>query len=279
MYASLTVVTAARGADGEQWFGPAGTDPPNRYVGAAEADHMTETAVVAGVGPGLGSSVARRFAEDGAAVGLFARSTEYVEELADDLDVTTPGTAAAVPTDLTDGEAVADGFAAVRERFGPVDALVVTAFADGAGDGGGILDAETADLAAAWETRVLGSFRCARAAAADMRRGDGGTVLLTNSAAATTPSASLPPATARHALRGLARSMDADPELGAAGVQTVHVIVDGWIDKPSSRAAYPDHERWMDPDEIADRLHGLAAAETVHAGEIDLRHPRDEPSF
>jgi NAD(P)-dependent dehydrogenase (short-subunit alcohol dehydrogenase family) len=241
---------------------------------------MTETAVVAGVGPGLGSSVARRFAEDGAAVGLFARSTEYIEELADDLDATTPGTAVAVPTDLTDGEAVADGFAAVRERFGPVDALAVTAFADGAGDGGGLFDAETADLAAAWETRVLGSFRCARAAAAaDMRRGDGGTVLLTNSAAATTPSASLPAATARHALRGLARSMNADPKLGAAGVQTVHVVVDGWIDKPSLRAAYPDHERWMDPDEIADRLHGLAAAETVHAGEIDLRHPRDEPSF
>jgi hypothetical protein len=85
-------------------------------------------------------------------------------------------------------------------------------------------------------------------------------------------------ATARHALRG-ARSTNADPELGAAGVQTVHVVVDGWIDKPSLRAAHPDHERWMDPDEVADRLRGLAAAETVHAGEIDLRHPRDEPSF
>ncbi len=238
---------------------------------------MTDTAVVAGVGPGLGSAVARRFAEGGAAVGLFARSTAYLEELADDIDAATPGTAAAVPTDVTDAEAVADGFETVRERFGPVDALAVTAFADP--DGDGLLETEEADLAAAWETRVLGSFRCARAAAADMRRGDGGTILLTNSAASVAPSSSPPAATARHALRGLARSMNADPELGAAGVQTVHVVVDGWIDKPSLRSAYPDHERWMDPEEIADRLHGLAAAETVHAGEIDLRHPGDEPSF
>ena len=36
----------------------------------------------------------------------------------------------------------------------------------------------------------------------------------------------------------------------------------------------------MDPDEIAERLYRLAEdPETVHAGEIDLRHPRDEPSF
>ena len=36
----------------------------------------------------------------------------------------------------------------------------------------------------------------------------------------------------------------------------------------------------MDPDEIAERLYRLAEdPETVHASEIDLRHPRDEPSF
>ena len=242
-------------------------------------ERMTETAVVAGVGAGLGSAVARRFAESGAAVGLFARSGDYIEDVAAELEASTPGDALAVPTDLTDADAVADGFEAVRERFGPVDTLAVTAFASGV-DGGALLDSDEAALAAAWDTRVLGSFRCAKAAAADMRRTGGGTVLLVNSGASRRSSSSLPTATARHALRGMARSMSADPELGAAGVQAVHVVVDGWIDKPGLRREYPDHDRWMDPDEIAERLYRLAEdPETVHAGEIDLRHPRDEPSF
>ncbi|MUV57207.1 SDR family NAD(P)-dependent oxidoreductase, partial [Halogeometricum sp. CBA1124] len=61
---------------------------------------MTHVAVVAGVGPGLGASIARRFAAEGCAVALLARSASYVESLADELDEG-PGAGLAVPTDLT----------------------------------------------------------------------------------------------------------------------------------------------------------------------------------
>lgn len=240
---------------------------------------MSRTVIVAGAGPGLGSSVARRFADSGASVGLFARSADYIADLADDVESSTDGEALAVPTDLTDAEAVADGFDAVRERFGPVDTLVVTAFATDAGRGG-VRDSSEADLRAALETRLFGTFRCVKQAAADMAANGGGTVLLLNSGASVRPSEALPTTTARHALRGLSRSMSADPGLGGDGVQTVHVLIDGWIDKPALREQYPDHDRWMDPEEIADRLYELAETpRTVHASEIDLRHPRDELSF
>jgi short-subunit dehydrogenase len=46
---------------------------------------MTRTAVIAGVGPGLGESLARKFASEGCQVALFARSEAYIEDLADDL--------------------------------------------------------------------------------------------------------------------------------------------------------------------------------------------------
>jgi NADP-dependent 3-hydroxy acid dehydrogenase YdfG len=46
---------------------------------------MARTAVIAGVGPGLGESLARRFASEGCRVALFARSRDYIEALADDL--------------------------------------------------------------------------------------------------------------------------------------------------------------------------------------------------
>jgi NAD(P)-dependent dehydrogenase (short-subunit alcohol dehydrogenase family) len=42
---------------------------------------MTRTAVIAGVGPGLGESLARKFAAEGCQVALFARSAGYIEEL------------------------------------------------------------------------------------------------------------------------------------------------------------------------------------------------------
>ena len=46
---------------------------------------MARTAVIAGVGPGLGASLARKFAVEGCDVALFARSTAYIDDLAADL--------------------------------------------------------------------------------------------------------------------------------------------------------------------------------------------------
>jgi len=46
---------------------------------------MSGTLLVAGAGPRLGASVARRFAREGWDVGLMARSDEFVAPLADEL--------------------------------------------------------------------------------------------------------------------------------------------------------------------------------------------------
>ena len=74
------------------------------------------TAVIAGVGPGLGESLVRRFADDGYSVGMFARSEEYLSELQESIE-NEGGEALAVPTDLTSQEGVSEGFDAVREEF------------------------------------------------------------------------------------------------------------------------------------------------------------------
>ena len=60
---------------------------------------MARTAVVAGVGPGLGASLAHTFVEEGCDVGLFARSSEYTEELAEELREA-GGEAVAVSADI-----------------------------------------------------------------------------------------------------------------------------------------------------------------------------------
>jgi NAD(P)-dependent dehydrogenase (short-subunit alcohol dehydrogenase family) len=239
---------------------------------------MAPTTVVAGVGPGLGSSVARRFAAAGDDVALFARSSDYLSTVADEIRAATPGAALPVPTDLADPDAVASGFETVRDAFSPVDRLVFTSGSPSAG--GGVLDVDPDAFRDALDTRLCGAFRCVREAATDMVDGGGGTVVVTNSGQSRRPSADVAYAASRHGTRGLVRALAADPRLGDAGVQAVHLVIDGWIDKPSLRERYPDHERWMDPDQIAERVHDIATTpETVHANEIDIRHPRDEPSF
>lgn len=238
---------------------------------------MAPTTVVAGVGPGLGSSVARRFGAAGDDVALFARSSDYLSTLADEIRAETPGTALPVETDVAEPAAVASGFETVRDAFSPVDRLVFTSGSPSAD--GGILDVDPDEFCDALDTRLRGAFRCVREAASDMVDG-GGTVVVTNSGQSRRPSADVAYAASRHGTRGLVRSLAADPRLGDAGVQAVHLVIDGWIDKPSFRDRYPDHEPWMDPDQIAERVHDIATTpETVHANEIDLRHPRDEPSF
>ena len=43
-------------------------------------------AVIAGVGSGLGASLARRFVQEGCKVALLARSTDYIEQLAREIN-------------------------------------------------------------------------------------------------------------------------------------------------------------------------------------------------
>ena len=85
---------------------------------------MTRTAVVAGVGPGLGAAVAERFALEGSEVALLARSEEYLASLAERLRAETPGEALALPTDLADPVTIDHSFDRVHETFGSVDVLV-----------------------------------------------------------------------------------------------------------------------------------------------------------
>ncbi len=47
---------------------------------------MARTAVITGVGPGLGASLARKLVREGCRVGLFARSADFLNTLAAELN-------------------------------------------------------------------------------------------------------------------------------------------------------------------------------------------------
>jgi len=208
---------------------------------------MTRTAVIAGVGPGLGESLARRFAREGCQVALFARSAEYIESLATDLP--DPGEGFAVQTDLTDVEQIRDGFDAVREAFGPVDVLVNHA---SAAAWKGLMDLSVEEFERAWAVNGRGAFVCSQEAVADMRETGGGTVIFTGATSAVRSlGGAIGFTAAKFAARGMA--MDIAQEFGPKGIHVAHVVIDGQIDPPGvhERDSDRDDETFLDPDEIA----------------------------
>lgn len=83
--------------------------------------------VISGVGPALGTTLARRCAEEGADVVLAARTVERLEDVAK--QVTELGRrAVAIGTDITDDQQVANLVSESLAAYGKVDVLINNAF-------------------------------------------------------------------------------------------------------------------------------------------------------
>ena len=83
----------------------------------------TETVVITGATSGVGRALARRFAEEGARIGLLARGEEGLEGAASDVQAL-GGTAMAIPTDVAEHDQVEDAAARIERELGPIDVWV-----------------------------------------------------------------------------------------------------------------------------------------------------------
>jgi NAD(P)-dependent dehydrogenase (short-subunit alcohol dehydrogenase family) len=152
-----------------------------------------KTALVAGVGPGMGAHVARAYAAAGANVVLSARSQDRLDSVAKEIEAE-GGTALPVAADLG-SQADIDGLvAAALDAFGGVDVLYYNA-AGGRQPGStpwNTTEMTTLDIADEWWEQglllnVLGPLRLARQLVPGMReRGHGSIIqVLASSAFAT----------------------------------------------------------------------------------------------
>src|ERR1041385_1932192 len=83
----------------------------------------TETVVITGATSGVGRALARRFAEEGARIGLLARGEEGLEGAASDVQAL-GGTALAIPTAVAEHDPVEDAAARIERELGPIDVWV-----------------------------------------------------------------------------------------------------------------------------------------------------------
>ncbi|SDL98840.1 NADP-dependent 3-hydroxy acid dehydrogenase YdfG [Halogranum gelatinilyticum] len=223
---------------------------------------MPRTAVVAGVGPGLGASIARKLASEDCQVALLARSVDYLQELADELGEG----ALAVPADLAEPAEVRDAFATVRDELGAVDILVNHASGSA---WKGLQDLSVDEFQGVWEVAARGGFVCSQEALSDMLAGDGGTVIFTGATSSVRGrDGALGFSSAKFAVRGMAESMAR--ELGPEGIHVAHVVLDGGILPPDREVANP--EEYLDPDAIAESYWQLVEQdESAWTLELDLR--------
>jgi len=221
-------------------------------------------AVVAGVGPGLGTAIAERFAAEGCRCALLARTEQFVADLAADL----PTDCVGIECDLSAPDEVRAAFERVRDELGPVDVLVNHA---SGGGWNGLLDTTPAELDRAHGVAVRGGLVCSQEAVRDMLEGDGGTVIFTGATSAVRGrDGALAFSASKFAVRGMAESLAR--ELGPEGVHVAHVVIDGGILPPDGPRDGADSETYLDPDAIADSYwHLVEQDRSSWTLELDLR--------
>jgi len=186
---------------------------------------MSDTAVIVGAGPGLGSALARRFARAGMKVALARRSAAKLAPLIRELG----GNASAYACDATDEPAVRQLFASVGTDLG-TPALVV--FNAGAFVRKGVLDTSVEEFERCWRVGCLGGFLVGREAAGAMLAHNAehrGTIIFTGATASLRGGALFQNlAVGKFGLRALAQSMAR--ELQPRGIHVAHVVIDGQIE-------------------------------------------------
>ena len=226
-----------------------------------------ETAIVFGVGHGLGWALAKRFATDNMRVAVIARDETKLTTLIKpegDRDIR-PYVA-----DVSKSEDVLRVFDCVARDFGEPDLVVFNA---GAFQKANVLDIDPVDFERCWRVGCLGGLLVGQAAARRMVKSGRGTIIFSGATAALRGSAGFANlAVPKFGLRALSQSMAR--ELGHKGIHIGHVIIDGQIE--SERYRHLIKERGEDsllaPDAIAElylQLHRQPRSAWSH--EIDVR--------
>jgi NAD(P)-dependent dehydrogenase (short-subunit alcohol dehydrogenase family) len=206
---------------------------------------MRATAVVVGVGPGLGAALVRAFARERYTVFAAARSASALTGLSEPGEV---GRVVPIDCDATEAADVERVFEAAA-AIGPPEVAVFNA---GAFVRGSILETDPKEFERCWRVGCLAGLLVGQAAARRMLDRGAGTILFTGATASLRGGAGFVNlASPKFGLRAVAQSMAR--ELGPKGIHVAHVIIDGQIH--SERYAHLAGERGPDallePDAIA----------------------------
>jgi len=225
-----------------------------------------ETAVVVGVGPGLGFAVGRKLARAGMSVALASRNAERLDPLVRELRSVAGNRACAYGCDATNELSVKDMLSFVVKDIGIPSLIMysVQGFCPGRA-----LDIEVAAFEENWRQNCLGAFIVAREAARIMAPLGRGTIILTGSPSGVIGrSEHLNLAVGKFGLRALAQVLAR--ELSPKGIHVIHLIIDADIREENE--AQDSAEPYARPEDIADLVISLhRQPRSAWTNELDVR--------
>jgi NAD(P)-dependent dehydrogenase (short-subunit alcohol dehydrogenase family) len=211
------------------------------------------SAIIIGAGPGIGQSVARRFAAEGFDLGLVARSTSTLESVSSAL-ADSPGEYIGVAADAADESGLRAALDASVDRFGVPDVLVYNA-AIIQGDSLGELSAR--EHLDAWAVNVVGAITAVGHLGPRMEERGSGTILMTGGMPSPLPDV-MSLSLGKAGVRALAELLAT--RFGPAGVHVASVTVGGAVAPGTA----------FDPDDIAERYWELHSQRREEWTPVDL---------
>ena len=136
--------------------------------------------VIAGVGPGLGAALARKFANHGCNIGLLARNKSYLDQLVDEM-AHDGQTALALPTDLADAVQIELAFQQFTDTLGTVDILInhtSGAFWKS------VMEISAEEFEISWRNGTLSALLCSQKVIPGMLRKGSGNIIFTGATSA-----------------------------------------------------------------------------------------------
>ncbi|KAI4947684.1 hypothetical protein J4E91_006506 [Alternaria rosae] len=235
-------------------------------------------AIIAGVGPGTGASVARKFSQTYPVV-LLARTPESFSSLAEEINKN-GGKAIGIATDVSSASSISSALAGIKKEFGDDVAAAAAVFnASGAFMRKPFLEIPVETFEKSLGVSGMGGVLFSQAFLPLLLKGvERGSehppsLIFTGATASVKSNAQMASfSTGKWALRALSQSLAR--EFGPQGVHIAHAIIDGVIDIPRTKEWLKDmpKEAKLSADAIANDYWWLHTQPTTNfTWEIDLR--------
>ena len=210
-----------------------------------------KVALVTGVGPGTGSSIARRFSNGGYKVAMIARDKERLKSLEDELE-----DSKGYSCELRNQEYLNSTVDNIIKDFGYPDVFIHNAVR---GTRGNFLEFTSEELQSNFDINVLALDSIAQKVAPEMIKKAKGAIIVTGNTSAHRGKANFGGTASTKAAQKILTESFAR-YLNPKGIHVAYITIDAAIDLEWTRKAWPDKpdDFFIQPDDIASEVWHIA---------------------
>ena len=204
-------------------------------------------ALITGVGPGTGSSIARRFSDGGYKVAMIARDKERLKSLEDELE-----DSKGYSCELRNQEYLNSTIDNIIKDFGYPDVFIHNAVR---GTRGNFLEFTSEELQSNFDINVIALHRIAQKVAPEMIKKNKGAIIVTGNTSAHRGKANFGGTASTKAAQKILTESFAR-YLNPKGIHVAYITIDAAIDLEWTRKAWPDKpdDFFIQPNDIASEV-------------------------